>query len=264
MRISLVIPAIVAVALAAVAGCSIQLEGLAPQGSGGSGGKASVTSAGGAQATATATTTATSTSTGAAQCETKSDCMADSDCVAYECTQGQCVKTNLKEGLPIADLVGNCQKTVCLSGVLTTLADEGDFADDKNPCTIDGCVGETVTHDPGNDSAKCGPPGQHCFGGKCMECGKAADCAVKECSASAKCTSGKCEQLPKGDGAPCALGAGACASGNCCVLGQACGAICCSGLDICNGGVCCPLVNVVCGSVCCPFGEKCTGTGCKP
>jgi hypothetical protein len=259
MRISPVIPAILVSALAAVAACSLPLEGLSPEGAGGSGGKASVTSAGGAQVTGTATS---STSTGGAPCATKSECMADSDCVAYECTQGQCVKTSVNEGMTIQDPGGNCVKTVCLSGVLETQPDDGDADDDKDPCTVDACVGMTTTHEPAGEGASCGEPGKHCYGGQCLECATAGDCALNSCNSSAQCTNGKCELQPKTDGTACMFGA--CVDGNCCTgINKACGSTCCGDSKFCSSGVCCPALIASCKGVCCGLGEHCTGTGCK-
>lgn len=193
MRISPVIPAIVAMTVAAVYGCSLPLEGMSSPGAGGNDDTASVTSVGGAQATVTETATS-STSTGSAQCTTKSECPPDGDCATYECTLGQCVQTSLNEGKALPDPGGNCAKTVCLSGVLTTQDDDGDSVDDGDPCTIDGCSGGSVTHAPANEGHNCGGI-DVCRKGIC--CSFAViSCNGVCCAFLEQCTDNRCKLVP--------------------------------------------------------------------
>ena len=166
MRTSLVLPAIVAsvaLAIAAANGCTLPLEGL--PGAGGSGGRASMTSSGGAPSTGAETTsssatassaTTSSTSTGGMECDAESQCPDDNACATYECNEGHCAQTVLNEGMTIPDPPTNCLKTVCLGGVLTTLPDEKDATDDNNPCTTDVCKEGSVTHPPAKDGTYCG------------------------------------------------------------------------------------------------------------
>ncbi len=201
MRISPVIPAIVAITIAAVHGCSLPLEGIATSGAGGSGGKASVTSAGGDPTTDTGTamssaamsSAATSSTSTGAQCITKEECPPDGPCAAHECMQGQCVQTNLNERMTLADLDGNCAKTTCLSGVLTTQDDEGDSFDDGDECTIDGCENGSATHAPADEGSGCGGF-DVCRNGICCPFA-VTSCNGVCCNVLQKCTGMGCKPL---------------------------------------------------------------------
>lgn len=286
MRTAPVLPAIVAAAtitLALVHGCTLPLAGLSPSGAGGGATTTSASSAGGARETTAATTsgggatttgattsvTGSSTSSGMAQCATKADCPDDGNCTTYACTAGKCAQTPSNEGMVFSDPSGNCEKTVCVGGVLMIQNDDSDLDDDGNPCTVDGCDNGSPTHVGGNTGNDCGPPGKHCFDGKCLECGDPSQCpqGTDPCKA-ATCDAGMCGFGPQSDGISCApanpcKGAGACMSGAC-VQKNVNNGTSCNVAGQCIDGGCC---FVVCesGTVCCGAGQYCNPGGhCKP
>lgn len=249
MRTSPVLLAVVA-AIATVYGCTLPLEGLLPEGT---------ASAGGAPSTGSGTTasstggTASSTSTGMLVCATPDQCPSDVPCLSYACTMGRCVAANVTDGTPISDDAGNCKKTVCVGGAPETQSDPTDV-DDGDPCTLDACDGPEPRHDPGNDGDDCGPPGQHCFKGECLECGTPDQCpqSANPCEA-ATCSSGICGLTEAQDGTTCADGteckdAGVCAKGKCAQQNKSNSTSCAFGAAKCNDGCC---IVASCGTQCC-------------
>jgi hypothetical protein len=264
MRTSPVLLAVVA-AIGTIYGCTLPLEGLSPEGT---------TSAGGAPTTVSGPTTsstggaASSTSTGLLECATQAQCPSDIPCVIYTCTMDHCVPANVPDGTGIVDDSGNCKKTVCMGGAPKTQPDPADAAD-GDPCTHDVCDGDQPRHDPGNDGDDCGPPGQHCFNGKCLECATPDQCpkGTNPCQIPT-CSSGMCGLTKEADGASCASGTfckneGVCANGTCVQKDKADGTPCILFLTSCVGGECCANFKV-CGKECCGAQESCDKNHCKP
>jgi hypothetical protein len=280
MRNSPVIPVIVAAAtLALVHGCTLPLAGVASDGAGGAA-STSATSAGGTPITtgtttsgghtttgATTSAAASSSSTGVVECATKMDCPPDEACATYGCDDGKCVQTPINEGKTIPDDVGDCVKTVCVKGALTKQNDDGDHGDDGDPCTVDACASGEQTHVGGNDGATCGQPGQHCFGGKCLDCADATQCPQGGDSCTvATCNGGMCGLSKVADGASCAgatdcKGAGSCSNGVCSQTEKMNGTACGFGLGRCAGGGCCAYALAACSgaSDCCFALQHCDG-----
>ncbi len=275
MRTSPVIPALVAAAtLALVHGCTLPLAGRSLDGVGGAASTSAISAGGTSTTTAgTATTTsvtASSTSTGVVDCTTRMDCAPDGKCATHECTAGKCVQAPINEGGTIPDASHNCVKTVCVGGALTIVNDDDDLDDDADPCTVDGCGNGNPTHVAGNDGNTCGPPGQHCFGGKCLECGDPLQCpqGADPCT-FATCNGGLCGLMQQDDGTVCAgsgacKDAGMCAGGVCAQKNKNDGATC-SIVGKCTSGDCCFLAVCENGTVCCGLGQYCNaGQHCKP
>ena len=257
MRNSPVILAVVA-AIGTIYGCSLPLEGLVTEGT---------TSAGGAPSTASGTTmssaggAASSTSTGMLVCATADQCPSDMPCLTYACTMGRCVATDVLDDTDIPDDPGNCKKTVCRGGAPETQPDPTD-ADDGDPCTLDVCDGAEPRHDPGKDGDDCGPPGQHCFEGTCLECGTADQCPQGADSCQrATCSSGMCGFTEELDGAKCADGtscksAGTCKDGTCVQKNISDGISCVPVVASCVSGECCANLKI-CGKECCSLLQFC-------
>lgn len=284
MRTSFVLSAFVVAVLAATHGCTLPLQGLSSESNGGAG-ATSVSSAGGAATTgAGVTTTATgmtttssgptsSTSTGAPQCTVDGDCGTSGFCVTYTCSaMGTCVKTPINDQQKVGtNTPGDCKKTICLDGAETTLVDLGNFIEDGNGCTIDGCDPNGPVHPLAANGDDCSTNGgQHCFNGMCLQCGDSSQCSAggKLCTIST-CNGGLCGTAPASNGTGCDLKdpckvSGKCNNGTCAANDQSDGTICINDFFIpgaCASGGCCVTGACQGGSQCCKVGQHCTGAG---
>ena len=262
MRTSPVLLAIVG-AIGTIYGCTLPLDGLFVEGTTSAGGAPSTTASG---TTSSATSgTASSMSTGVLTCTTADQCPSDLPCVTYACTMGQCVAANVTDGMMVPDDDGNCKKTVCMGGAPTTQPDPADIADDSNSCTLDVCSdNDEPLHNPGNNGSDCGPPGKHCFDGKCLECATAEQCpqSANPCQL-ATCFSGMCGLTDEQDGKSCAASteckdAGVCAGGVCAQQAKSDGTSCALGFAKCADG-CCGVK--ACGDQCCFPAQHCSSQG---
>ena len=244
MRISFVLPALAVAALATAYGCTLPLQGLSADGSGGAAATSTV-SAGGAPTTATGLTTSgptSTTSTGPAECTADAMCGISDLCVDYACSSGVCKKTVQPEQTKVGDdTPGDCKQTVCVAGTATPAPDLADPSDSGNPCKVDGCTVDGPITTPKGNGTPCGS-GQFCLDGDCRECAADGDCTedTNECTTVA-CNGGTCVHVNNTDGCENG-GAGLCVSGNCCSLSSAC----------------------LTALKCCDANEMCTFLGCKP
>ncbi len=134
------------------------------------------------------------------------DCTADAACDdANPCTvdtcddSGVCVVTVDDQVTP-PQVGGDCARVECEEGEPVGVADDTDFEDDDEPCTVDACDGGATTHAPLEDGASCDVAGNagSCKGGACqVEC--TASNAAETCDDQNGCTTDTCN-----------LGAGLC------------------------------------------------------
>jgi hypothetical protein len=241
--------ALTGTALATAYGCTLPLQGLSADGSGGAGG-----GAGGARTTATGETTTTAsgvmtttsgvastTSTGSAECTSDAMCGTNGPCATYTCDMGSCKTTLTNQGMKVgADTAGDCKKTICMGETVMPVPDLVDFAEDGNPCTLDGCdaTGPIAPNVPDGDD--CGG-GKFCRGGVCSECAFDQNCgADTNTCTTAVCNNGTCQQNDNNDTCD-NNGPGVCALGKCCSATSFC------------------LVSLTC----CKANEDCKLFGCK-
>jgi hypothetical protein len=114
------------------------------------------------------------------QCLVATDCPgADTECQVRACTAGVCGFTNINNGNPVlAQIPGDCMKSVCNAGVATPQTDITDVPVDNNPCTQDVCTGGTPSNPPSPSGTTCNVnSGSVCNGtGACVQCVLASNC----------------------------------------------------------------------------------------
>ncbi len=210
----------------------------------------------------------------AGQCQAQpKDCGNDA-CTTAKCVNGVCKSASKVDGLDCDDKDGctsgdKCQDGLCVGAQKT-------LCDDKNPCSIDSCVGTlgcqfALVDGPCSDGDAC-TLGDTCAGGTC------AAGATKACDDGNPCTQDLCQPV---DGS-CAVTptAGPCSDGNACTTGDGCAAGACSAgklagcddnnpctVDSCdaNSGSCTALFNTAgCeDGDACTVGDSCSGGECK-
>lgn len=156
------------------------------------------------------------------ECTVPSDCPGiDNACQTRTCWSGKC-DANLKpDGWPAgSDVVGDCTKNQCNGGgIVVSVTDLADPADDGEPCTDDVCnapgypIGST-THPPKAKGAPCvgafgaaGKAGVCSENHTCVECLEDPHCGyvpgcpfvslVGRCNAYNKCVAGTCNDGAK-------------------------------------------------------------------
>lgn len=193
---------------------------------------------------------------GVCVCTDKAQCGEDTVCVTFACTDAACVPTFASKGtavdnagefdckkrecdgvghivdvadvgdVPADDVDGDCKKKGCdADGEIITVADVTDPpADEPNPCTTEGCDGETpIQHTPVDDGTMCAPPA-------CV-----ADGGGFQAFAAGSCAAGACAVPPAGSCGFFACDAGKVACRTTCGEDGHCigGAFCQSGANLC-------------------------------
>ncbi|APR82401.1 Multiple EGF-like-domain protein 3 precursor [Minicystis rosea] len=215
---------------------------------------------------------------GGTPCTDPTECPGvDDDCQARTCTAGQCgiSYTDVDKPTPNGQTPSDCQILVCDgNGMAVNKLDTTDFLDDKNPCTIDVCLGTT----PSNTASPMGTPcsvgaGTMCDGnGACVECLQNSDCVITGfCSKEHTCLSPTC-----GDSAQngtetdvdCGGSCSPCKTDAACLVAADCESSVCSGTPLkCQAPSCSDTVkngtesDLDCGGSCtkkCDPGQACT------
>lgn len=138
-------------------------------------------------------------------CDPSSCPAATTECETAICTEGGiCGFTSKPDGTPAATQVaGDCKRTVCVGGTLTTQTDDADAPSDGNECTDDQCSAGVPAHPAKAANAACGAGGAHfCDGsGECVACTTASQCpgTDDECQVRT-CSSGICGVVFKAAG----------------------------------------------------------------
>lgn len=277
MRTSFVLSALVVTVLATAYGCTLPLQGLTPDGSGGAG-TTSASSAGGASTTvttATSTTASSVTATSGGSCSEDGECTGGAECATEKCMMGMCTLETAthdgtacggpasgpcfnastcangacvprpKPGSTVVDdgVSGNCTSLFCDGeGVSMPVAEPKDLPpdDDSTDCSEPICNGTSAeTKDLANGDS-CGQ-GFLCFNGQCQECIDNSDCGpdLNKCT-SEVCNNGTCDHFPV-------------ANLTACLIGQCVGDTCCLSVKICGNN-----------NLCCGAFEHCSGNQCKP
>ena len=276
MRASFVFSALAVTALAAAYGCTLPLQGLSPDGTGGTA-TTSVTSAGGASTTVTTgpgTTTTTVTTASGGGCMADGECTGTVECAtakcvvgtctldvathegvacgapaagpcfdASTCVNGQCV-VHPKAGSTVVDdgTPGNCTSLFCDgTGVSQPVAAASDAPMDSDPtdCSAPKCNGTNVEAKTLADGTPCGQ-GFHCYQGSCQECVLSSDCGTDFNSCTSEvCNNGMCAHFPVSNLTACLIGS--CVGGDCCLNVKICGNnndLCCGAFEHCSGNMC--------------------------
>ncbi len=261
-----------------------------PDGAGGEGGSATVTSSVTSSATGTGgaggqggATSSTGTGGqggaggGMTGCMDASTCPGnDTECQTRTCTATVCGFDFKANGTPLTQqIVGDCKTAVCDGAGATTTIDAVDPLDDANSCTDDLCAAGVPTNVPAASGTPCSDPagGTLCDGNNaCVECLVAADCASLNCQMN-KCVPAGClDSVKNGTETDVDCGGAAC---NACADGKVCGGASDCASQVCTGGVCATPVctdtvkngaetDVDCGGgacVACPAGKNCTVNG---
>jgi hypothetical protein len=277
MRARLVIAALVVTAVASAYGCTLPLDGIPTEGSGGRAATSTTSSAGGASMSSTTGSTASASTGPGPECMLDTQCPAGTMCETPVCTQGVCgfetashdamdcaaptsecfdasqckdgacvprpkpPGTILNDGVP-----ANCTSLSCDGmGNSTKVADPSDPQPDGDPsdCTVPICDGMTPATKSKNNLDGCGALLNFCWSGSCVECAFAVQCpgSADSCS-SAACNGGQCgySMTPDNTGCTVSGAAGKCMGGGCCAFNKVCGSICCPGAMKCMNGACKP------------------------
>lgn len=163
-----------------------------------------------------------------AGCTADTDCPVDTDCADNFCDTGtkKCSSMPKPDG-PLADnQPGDCKVPACIGGVVDSMPNDADVADDGKACTMDSCSNGMPIFAPLALGASCptsdNPSGMgKCDGNdKCLGCTQPPDCpADYSCNvATNKCDSCK-DTVMNGDEADVDCG-GSCIDK--CVTGQMC------------------------------------------
>lgn len=119
------------------------------------------------------------------------------ECQTAICTDsGSCGFASKADGtLAATQVAGDCSRTVCVGGTLTTQTDDADAPSDGNACTDDRCTAGIPSHPAKAANAACGASGAlFCDGaGACVACVTASQCpgVDDECQVRT-CSSGIC------------------------------------------------------------------------
>jgi len=132
------------------------------------------------------------------ECLTDGDCVEDTACRDYSCTNYRCVASEQPKGLdlPLADqLEGDCRVKECNGvGGVRTVADDSDSPNaDDNECTLETCVAGAVQAMPlVNDP--CGGSGEKFCNdsGACVTCIADAQCPAGNACQARVCSGGEC------------------------------------------------------------------------
>ncbi|MFO0588296.1 MAG: hypothetical protein U0441_12180 [Polyangiaceae bacterium] len=208
-------------------------------------------------------------------CTDRSQCLPDTECRSWECTNKKCVPTNGETAL-FHDPVGDCKNATCAGGALIFTTNTADApVGGPEPCKVWGCVGSTpLVGAPVDAGTECMP----------SICGVGADGVHQEqttavCNSAGACTTGikmscgdlQCDSVTKKCKPEC-MSKGDCVTGYYCDGNHACqlllvngslcgqdGTICKSGF--CADGVCC---NEACDGLCESCNQANTAGTCTP
>ncbi|MDC3956593.1 hypothetical protein [Polyangium jinanense] len=124
-------------------------------------------------------------------CVVNANCDDQNPCTVDVCgNDGTCVLVPLDDGPLPGQTAGDCQRSDCVAGVLTTTNDDADIDDDGESCTDDACAMGTPVHTPAQNGTSClfGTAQGTCQGGACaVECG-----AQNPCDDGNPCTEDAC------------------------------------------------------------------------
>jgi len=205
-----------------------------------------------------------SSGAGGAGCTDDTDCDDQNACTTDACTSGKCANTAVADG-PVpgfVDMVKDCKTQACMSGVVTTIADDADVPASSGPCVTVTCMNQVAVMGNVMLGQSCGAM-QSCDGkGNCVGCNNDSDCAPAGTCQTAHCTNNACENDNDAPGTQCntpggkvcdgsgncvgCVGNGDCTSGNC-QNNNTCG-LANNGHPCTNGGQCATnhCVDLVC------------------
>lgn len=132
-------------------------------------------------------------------CQVTEDCPVPADpCTSAVCRSGFCYEQAGPDGPLGAQTAGDCVLAVCNGGVLSSVVDPADAADD-DPCTIDTCSEAGPAHEAAPEGSACATAaGQNgaCLGGVCVpECVSVEDCDHGPCE-EPLCEANRCKRKP--------------------------------------------------------------------
>jgi hypothetical protein len=157
-------------------------------------------------------------------CTLAAQCGADSFCLSWSCTGGNCIQNYTANGTPLPSgqqITGDCQQLQCNgTGGTKSVADNNDLpADDGQQCTSETCSNGSPAHPPRALNYACTQNGgAYCDGtGSCVACNSANQCPPPgpACKVAA-CTSHTCGSTNVAAGTP--LPAGQQVTGDCQLL----------------------------------------------
>jgi hypothetical protein len=119
-------------------------------------------------------------------CVSAADCGANTECLSYACTSGQCVPSYASAGTAVAGQTAkDCRKSQCDGlGAVVNVPDDSDLPVDGLACTADVCTAGTPSNPAQPSGTACTEAGgSHCNGsGACVQCITPADCGAEtEC-----------------------------------------------------------------------------------
>jgi cysteine-rich repeat protein len=132
---------------------------------------------------------------------TAASCDDTNECTTDTCS-GTCTHANDDAHVPAQGPAGDCQKQVCASGKVASVADDTDAPPAADPCAPTSCAGGKLVTGMLADGMGCTLGGKTgaCAAGKCAtECSTPADCDDTNACTTDTCDAGKCGHAPLAD-----------------------------------------------------------------